>query len=221
MKIDAGKALAALRRPRLLPLAIAAAVVLAGVKAESLWRGTPGAFTANASDAPAPAPAPAPRPAPAARPQAPPPPPAAATPPTAEELAERAVLESLRARRTEIERREAAAAAREAVLSVAERRLTERIDALTEQQRRLEVSERARTEREDGAWRGLVRTYETMRPASAAAILDDMDMPVLVQIMDRMGERRAAPILGAMRPDRARQVTAELARHRTSRPAGG
>ncbi len=46
-------------------------------------------------------------------------------------------------------------------------------------------------------------------------------MAVLIQIMDRMCERRAAPILSAMRAERARQVTAELARFRTPRPAGG
>jgi len=200
-------------RLRLLPLAIGVATLLLAVKAESLWRGAPGLILAQAAEAPPP------------RPQAPPPPPAAARPvpppPDPEAIAERAVLDSLRARRTDLDRREAAAAAREAVLAVAERRLNERIEALGEQHRRLEAVERARAEREDGAWRGLVRTYESMRPASAAAILEEMEMPVLVQIMDRMGERKAAPILGAMRPDRARQATAELARHRTARPAGG
>ncbi|WP_431284049.1 MotE family protein [Humitalea sp. 24SJ18S-53] len=201
-------------RLRLLPVAIAAVSLLLAVKAESLWRGVPGAFTAQASDTPAPRPAPPAAPRPAAVPATPP-------PLDPEAIAERAVLDTLRARRADLERREAAAAAREAVLAVAERRLDERIEALAEQNRRLETAERGRTEREDGAWRGLVRTYETMRPASAAAILEEMEMPVLVQIMDRMGERRAGPILGAMRPDRARLVTAELARYRTARPAGG
>jgi flagellar motility protein MotE (MotC chaperone) len=32
--------------------------------------------------------------------------------------------------------------------------------------------------------------------------------------MDRLREAKAAPILGAMRPERARALTAELARHR-------
>ena len=36
--------------------------------------------------------------------------------------------------------------------------------------------------------------------------------------MDRMREAKAAPVLGAMKPERARLLTTELARHR-SRPA--
>jgi flagellar motility protein MotE (MotC chaperone) len=57
-----------------------------------------------------------------------------------------------------------------------------------------------------------------MRPRDAAAIFDELDLPVLVQILGHMGERKAAPVLGAMKPERARTITAELARHR-ARPA--
>lgn len=64
----------------------------------------------------------------------------------------------------------------------------------------------------------MVKLYEGMRPRDAAMIFDDLDLPVLVQILDRMGERKAAPVLGAMKPERARTITAELARHR-ARPA--
>lgn len=63
-----------------------------------------------------------------------------------------------------------------------------------------------------------MRVYEAMRPRDAAAILDELEMPVLLQVIDRMREAKAAPILAAMRPDRARAVTSELSRLR-SRPA--
>jgi flagellar motility protein MotE (MotC chaperone) len=79
---------------------------------------------------------------------------------------------------------------------------------------RLEKLEPARNEREEAGWRGRVKTYETMRPRDAAAVFDELDMPVLVQIVDRMRESKTAPVLGAMRPDRARLLTSELARHR-------
>jgi len=132
--------------------------------------------------------------------------------------AERALLETLRARRQEIDRREKAAADREMLVAAAESRLTERVDALAAMQARLEAAEQARGEREEAGWRQMVKLYEGMRPRDAAAIFDDLDMPVLVQILQRMGERKAAPVLGAMRPDRARLVTAELARSRTGQP---
>jgi flagellar motility protein MotE (MotC chaperone) len=53
--------------------------------------------------------------------------------------------------------------------------------------------------------------------AREAALLAELEMPVLIQVVDRMREARAAPVLAAMRPERARALTTELARHR-SRP---
>lgn len=213
-------------RIRLLPMTVVAMGALGVVKAEAVWRGAwspaaAGVVTpARAETPPQPArqapPAPAqPAAAPAAQPAAILP----APPPDPQALAERGVLEALRQRRQELEAREQQIALRETVLAATERRLAQRVDELTALQRRLEALESGRGEREEAAWRGIVRTYETMRPRDAAAILDEMEMPVLVQIIDRMGERRAAPVIGAMRPERARLATAELARHRTRRGA--
>jgi flagellar motility protein MotE (MotC chaperone) len=210
------------RMPRLLPAAVAVMGGLALLKAETLWRAAPlsgGSLvvpSARASEPAAPAAA-----APAAQAPAVPrlaaaePPPA---PPDPAVLAERALLEQLRARRTELEVREAAMAAREQLLAASERRLAQRIEELGALQQRLEALERGRVERDEAGWRGLVRVYETMRPREAATIFDSLEMPVLVELVDRMGERRAAPVIGAMRPERARELTAELARHRAQRP---
>jgi flagellar motility protein MotE (MotC chaperone) len=209
-------------RLRLLPLTIAAAVLLVLVKADRI-----GTVLRAGSAQVAPAPIAAAAPAPgflAAHAQSPrqapqPPAPAAALPsvPPAEAAAERAVLEALRARRAELEARESAAASREVILAAAERRLTQRVEELTALQSRLEALERERSVREDAGLRGLVRLYEGMRPRDAAQIFDDLEMPVLVSIVGRMKETKAAPVLGAMRPDRARLLTAELVRIRAER----
>lgn len=213
-------------RPRLLPLAIGTAFVLALAKAERLvapfWAqgeqvasqprpAPPQRPLAAAAQAPAAVPQPA-GPAPAASAQA-----AAPAPAPAEAAAERAVLEALRARRAEIEAREHAAAQREVMLAAAERRLVARVEELTALQSRLEALERDRAAREEAGLRGLVKLYEGMRPRDAALIFDELDMEVLVSIVDRMREARAAPVLGAMRPERARALTAELARLRAER----
>lgn len=198
-------------RPRLLPLALLGMVALFGVKLEALL----------AADAPPPglvaqAVASAPTPPPAAQP----PVPAATAPPVAsapDQLAERAVLEALRARRAEIEAREAALAQREILIAAAERRLADRLEELTTLRQRLEAEGRQRDERTEQGWRQMVRLYEGMRPRDAAGIFDELEMPVLIQVVDRMREAKAAPVLAAMRPERARLVTTELARHR-SRP---
>lgn len=215
-------------KPRLLPLAIVAMGGLFLVKSENvirpLLRGEP---------APAPALAPAraadiaPPLAIAPEPTRPPggfqrigerPDGGLADAPNPISQAERALLEQLRARRTELEAREQSIASRELVLTAAERRLGQRIEELTQLQQRLESMERTRGEREEAGWRGLVRTYENMRPREAAAIFEELELPVVIQILDRMGERKMAPVIGAMRPEKARVLTAELARHRANRP---
>ena len=61
------------------------------------------------------------------------------------------------------------------------------------------------------------------RSREAATIFNDLEMPVLLQVVDRMKEAKAAPVLAAMQPDKARDLTAKLAQLRTQRdgPAGG
>jgi flagellar motility protein MotE (MotC chaperone) len=58
-----------------------------------------------------------------------------------------------------------------------------------------------------------------MKPKDAAAIFNDLQMPVLLQVLDRMKDAKAAAVMAAMNPDRARDVTAELAQMRTGKDA--
>ena len=127
---------------------------------------------------------------------------------------ERGLLLDLRRRRAELELQEAALSVREAVLSGAERRLFIRVDELTALQARLEALEAGRREHDEANWRGLVKLYEAMRPRDAAAIFNDLDKAVLLAVLDRMKEAKAAPVLAAMLPERARQATTELAQLR-------
>lgn len=129
--------------------------------------------------------------------------------------AERAVLLDLRARRTQLEAREQAMAARDAMQAAAERRLNDRVTQLTALQARLEQLELTRRDRDDANWRGLVKTYEAMRPRDAATILNELDTPVLLQVLDRMKEAKAALVLAAMQPERARAATTGLAEVRS------
>jgi flagellar motility protein MotE (MotC chaperone) len=205
-----------LPRPRLLPLTIVAMAALLLVKSAVLVRAAvPAASPANAgaphADLAIPPP-PAERVGAAA---APPPAPAAVPAcPVPISDTERALLLDLRHRRAELDAREAGLAAREGVLSAAEKRMGERVAELTGLRQRLEGLETARKARDDANWQGLVKLYETMKPREAATIFNDLDKPVLLQVLDRMSERKAAPVLAAMQPERARQITTELARLR-------
>jgi len=213
--------------PRLLPLTAICMAALLVLKSVSFVRAAaPAASPAPAPHAPAPhsvAPKPGvPKPpqagpAPAAEVAASPSPPA--QPPVSE--SERALLLDLRQRRQELEAREQEAAAREALLKAAEQRIGQRVEELKALQSRLEALEAGRRDRDEAGWRGLVKVYETMKPRDAANIMNDLDMPVLLGVLDRMKEAKAAAVLAAMQPERARQVTAELAqqRQRANAPA--
>jgi hypothetical protein len=215
-----------LRPPRLLPLALAAMAGLAVVKLERVLGGTAPQMAAALASVPSAAPStPAAGPAtspPAAGPASRPPPPALATPLASpppiqaapEAQAERVLLENLRARRLELDRQAEELAQRELLLGAAERRMAERVNELRSLQSGLEGEVRVRDEREEARIRQLVRVYEAMRPRDAAAILDDLEMPILLQVIERMREAKASPVLAAMRPERARAATAELSRLR-------
>lgn len=201
-----------LRTSRLLPITIGAMLMLMGIKAIGLVRAaTPEASPAAASHKPVAPPVPPPSAVAAA--------PIITTPivPKPVEISdsERGLLLDLRRRRGELEAREAALASRDAVLSATEKRLNARVDELASLQSKLESLEQARQARDAQNWQGLVKLYEAMKPRDAAAIFNDLDKPVLLGVLDRMKDGKAAAVLAAMAPDRARQATADLARQRT------
>ncbi|WP_158746021.1 MotE family protein [Acidisphaera sp. L21] len=129
--------------------------------------------------------------------------------------AEKQLLQDLRGRRQELDARAQALNQREAVMAAAEQKLSARVGELTALQTRLETLEKERQDHDEANWTGLVKVYETMKPREAAAIFNDMEMPVLLHVLDRMKDAKAALVLGAMQPDRARLATTQLAAQRT------
>jgi flagellar motility protein MotE (MotC chaperone) len=229
--------------PRLLPATIAAlaallvvksaiimqAVATHGAKSDSVMVNVAKAASTERSPESAPRPAadkakptagasPA-APAPALAEQKPDPstPPSDAQQPVSE--SERALLQELRERRKELDARADAIALRESVMTAAEHKLEGRLTELQTLQKKLESLDTAQKQKEEAGWQGLVKVYENMKPKDAAAIFNDLQMPVLLQVLDRMKEAKAAAIMAAMNPDKARDVTAQLAQMRTGKDA--
>lgn len=195
--------------PRLLPATIVTIATLLGMKGMELVRA---ATPPEALGQPAAAPT-------LATQTAPPPAAAPAVPPMSD--SERALLLDLRKRRQELDAREQALTARKSVLAAAEHKVDQRVAELQALQQRLEALETARTQRQDANWGGLVKLYANMKPREAAKIWDDLETQVLLELLDRMNERKAAPILAAMQPDRAREITEKLAAMRLKRDNPG
>jgi flagellar motility protein MotE (MotC chaperone) len=226
--------------PRLLPVTICVLALVLAWKSTSLVRsiifsGQPAliaAALASGSDAPPPAPHTGEQPG--AKPSQPAKPeqaaekksggaatPKAAEKPPAQDAVpavtdgERAVLLELRQRRQELDAREATLAGRESMLAAADMKLSARVGELQSLQKKLEGLDAAHQQQEENAWQGLVKVYETMKPRDAATIFNELGMPVLLSVVGRMKEGKASAVLAAMVPDKAREVTTQLAQFRT------
>lgn len=124
---------------------------------------------------------------------------------------ERALLESLADRRQELEAYAGELATREALIAAAEQRIEERFAAMSALEAQISALVAAREAAEAELVSGIVVMYEQMRPRDAAAIFNTLDMTVLVQVARAMAPRRMSPILAAMDPVRARELTVRLA----------
>ena len=127
---------------------------------------------------------------------------------------ELAMLQSLAERRSELEARERVLDQREALITIAEQRLDEKLEELRILRGQIEEMLAVADEEDEEHILSLVRIYESMRPSDAAAIFDGLDLEVVLAVLQRMREQKSAPILASMNPERARVVTTELALRR-------
>lgn len=134
-------------------------------------------------------------------PASPPAQPAAADPTPSELLA------AIDAERRELEQRRAKLDEREALLAVAEARVRHEVDRLAVLKREIEGQLAQQSGLLAADLKRMGATYAAMRARDAARIMDEMEPATVVSILDQMPERRSAPILGAMTPLKAQEVT--------------
>jgi flagellar motility protein MotE (MotC chaperone) len=222
------------RRPWLLPALMFAASLFLTLKIGMLWRGADGASSGGpiavagaeaksdaAETVAAPASASPPASAESGAGEAQPVPAASgseAKPEAAQAQAfspaEVDVLRQLAARREQLEARARDLDKREALLRAAEGRIDAKAAALKELQAQVSRLLKAHDEQQDGKVASLARLYEAMKPKDAAAILQSLEMEPLLLVVERIKERKLAPIMAEMNPAKARDVTAELVRKR-------
>jgi flagellar motility protein MotE (MotC chaperone) len=132
--------------------------------------------------------------------------------------AEVELLQTLATRRTELEQRAQAVEQREALLKVGEDRLNQKVAELNALKADIEKLLSMRKSKEEAELQNLVKIYEAMKPREAATIFDGLDMPVLLDVVEKMKDQKIAPIFAQMKPERAREVTARLAERRKLPP---
>lgn len=122
-----------------------------------------------------------------------------------------ALLENLAQRREEIEQRSNALDVREGLLTATENRIDEKIDTLKSLESRIEELVKKHSEEEEKRISRLVLVYEKMKAKDAARIFDQIEMNVLLDVTARMKEAKVAEVLAKMSPQRAQELTIELA----------
>lgn len=124
------------------------------------------------------------------------------------------LLQRLAERRAEIERQVSVLEERKDLLEAAERRVDEKIVELNNLRATIEALLVQHDEQEESQMKSLVKIYESMKPKDAARIFEQLDLVVLLDVIERMKERKTAPILAQMNPERAKEITLELAQRR-------
>jgi flagellar motility protein MotE (MotC chaperone) len=206
---------------RLLPIAIGVAAVLLGFKVTALWQGVESLIAPPSYARPAfaqgqpqtqqqsgPAPeASAPQNAPAAGS-------GSADDPMLMSQSEIDILQKLAQRRVELESWGSDLAMREQLLKAAELRIEAKLAELKGIQDSIKSSLRQHDDEQEAKLKSLVKIYETMKPKEASRIFEQLEMPILLDVIERMKEAKAAPVIASMDPEKAKKLTSELAKLR-------
>ena len=143
--------------------------------------------------------------------------------PTAAELAKQAglspaelqQLQSLGARRTQLDQRETDLSTQLALLAAAEAKLDAKVKVLGGLKTDVQGLLAQADGREAGEVARLVKVFEGMKPKDAAARLAILDDTVRLPIAAKMKEKSLAAVVGLMTPQEAKKLTESLA-HRFS-----
>lgn len=224
-----------LSRIRFLPLTIFAATLMLTVKVGDIWDGFDGLIngTIQVSEAKAQTVDEGAKPAPGEnQAQAPGTPEGQAVPaalkdepkeeisrlitedPTLLTQAEIDLLQQLAERRRVLESREQELEIRTGLLSAAEKRIDKKVEELKVLRETIAGLIKTFDAQQDAKILSLVKIYENMKPKNAARIFEKMELDTLLEVAERMKERKLAPIMAKMDPEKARDMTVELARLR-------
>lgn len=135
--------------------------------------------------------------------------------------AEIEMLQSLMERRETLDLRARELDIRGNLLSAAELRIDEKIVQLKSIEATIQELLARHDDQEEKKLRSLVRIYESMKPKQAARIFEELDIDILIDVAERMNERKFAPILAQMNPERAKTVTVEIRTRRQLPETGG
>ncbi|MFN7038186.1 MAG: MotE family protein [Alphaproteobacteria bacterium] len=128
------------------------------------------------------------------------------------------ILQSLSKRREEIEKSNNELITKQTLLTAAEEKLDKKLQDLKSLKDEVSGLLDQYNQKEDMKIGSLVKIYENMKPKEAAKIFEGLEMPLLLQVLDKMKEAKTAPILAQMNPQKATELTVEFAKQKKFDP---
>lgn len=131
--------------------------------------------------------------------------------PSAMDQGQYQALENLKEKRKKLEEQEKELPKKEEALKTIEKKIDEKTKNLQEAQSKLESLVKGVDEKEKVNLNRLVKMSEGMKSTEAAAILENIDFPILIEIMELIKPGKASGILAAMAPHKAAYLMTQLA----------
>ena len=124
------------------------------------------------------------------------------------------LLQELSDRREQIAKMSKQISLREGLLKAAEKRISKRVSELKQLQKTINGLIKTHDDQQETKMASLVKIYEAMKPKDAARIFEQLDLDTLLIVAERMKERKLAPDMAQMNPEKAKDVTVELSKLR-------
>jgi flagellar motility protein MotE (MotC chaperone) len=122
------------------------------------------------------------------------------------------LLKNLQQRREKLDELEKQLSLKETMLNNTEAQLEKKIADIKAMEKRIVDLTVKLDAKSNVRIQSLARIYENMKPADAAKIFNDLDMPVLLEIVRSMKENKVAPVIAQLNPNRAREISLEIAK---------
>lgn len=116
----------------------------------------------------------------------------------------------LRRKEAALDRRETSLVAKEADLRAAEEKMAERLAELTKLREEINTLLADLDQEREARVAGLVKMFESMRPPAAAAILEQTEEAIALEVLERMNKTKAGKVLAAMSPAKAARFSERI-----------
>ena len=117
------------------------------------------------------------------------------------------IIRQLKDREAQLNAREEELNRRAGELSSLQKKLDQKLAALEKLQQNIEAQRKKEDQEKAAQLLKLVKVYQNMKPAAAAAVMEKLDLKTTVEILRNMRGREAGKIMAKINPEQASKIT--------------